>query len=135
MRFAMNATIRMNRAIDINKDFISPGSYTIISDDKPYTFDFYASASELDKQDPCVVHIAAEDLDYDAFPEAVKIDKQVLSNITKISEFFIYTGEPDGSNCASPVELMEMFFTLEEPFEHIVVPKEVVHSATVSRGF
>ena len=131
----MNATIRMNREIDIYKDFISPGSYTIISNDKSHTFDFYACAAEVDEKDHCVVHVVAEDPDYDAFPDAIKITKQTLSNITKIPEFFVYTGEPDNPNCATPVELMEMIFTLEEPFEHIVVPQEVVQAATVSRGF
>ena len=135
MRFAMNATIRMNREIDINKDFISPGSYTIVSGNNPYTFDFYACAAEVDEKDHCVVYVVAEDLDYDAFPEAIKITKQILSSITEISEFFVYTGEPDDPNCAAPVELLEMIFALEEPFEFIVVPKEVVQSATVSRGF
>ena len=108
----MYATISFDRDIDEDKHYISPGGYEMTFVDKhglnPKTvsFDFFAYYANVDRKYPNVLHCEMEELDIDTFPEA-KFLKHFNGMVSKINEFYIYTGEPDEPEI-NPVELLEI---------------------------
>lgn len=97
--------IRFNRQVNPDKDFVSPGGYEMVIDGKSVRFDFTNYEGNVDKSDSSIVHMEATWLDTETFPESAKITKKMMKNITKISEFFVYTGEADETDL-QPVELL-----------------------------
>jgi hypothetical protein len=74
--------------------YISPGSYTFVSNGKSYQFDFFASEGGIDKDNPKVVHYHVFDFDGEY---SDNMDDFCADALEKIEEFFIYTGEYDDS--------------------------------------
>lgn len=74
--------------------YISPGSYTFVSNGKSYQFDFFASEGGIDKDNPKVVHYHVFDFDEEY---SDNMDDFCADALEKIEEFFIYTGEYDDS--------------------------------------
>ena len=94
MRFSMYATIRFNRPIDIDKDYISPGGYTIMSNGREYQFDFEDYEGRVDKDESDLLHIECRHPDAYSFADIANITEDTLAGIKEFTEFFIYIGEP-----------------------------------------
>lgn len=124
----------MDRPIDKDLDYISAGSYSILSNHMLYRFDFMDCDITIDDDDPSIIYIHGEHLDYDTFPLAENITENVLESISNITEFFVYTGEPD-EDCAEPIELMGCIFDITNSDKEIVVPDDICKGAYITRGF
>lgn len=134
MNFEMYAKVKMSRPIDAKKDVLSAGGYSIMSKHKIFRFDFVEYLINVDDFDASIIHISARYPDIDTFPVMSEITAEVLSSITNITEFFIYTGEPDEDG-AIPTELLECEFEISATGEKIAVPEEVCRGAYITRGF
>jgi hypothetical protein len=99
--------IRFDRPINPKQHYISPGGYEVeLKSGRKIQFDFYLYWGYVDKEDPTVLHIVNRILDEDAFPEALDLDS-VVSQISKIIECYIYTGEEEkGDFEIHPIEIL-----------------------------
>lgn len=89
----MYISLLMDRPIDKEKHYISPGGYEFNFNGKNIPFDFCTSAGSVCKN-PRMIEFELSDLDLDSFPEAKKLlTKSNLKNVRKIEEFYVYTGE------------------------------------------
>ena len=86
--FRMCADVKMNRAVDPNKDYISPGGYCMKMGDKFIPFDFEESATSIDKSNPEIIHIEQKNPDYDSFPLLKEVTKEMIERITEIQEIY-----------------------------------------------
>lgn len=108
----MYAKIKFDREIDVEKHYISLGGYemTFVDDHglnpKTSGFDFFTFTGTIDEEDPTVLHCDMYELDVDTFPRASFLE-HFSGNITKINEFYIYTGEDDDPEI-NPVELLSL---------------------------
>lgn len=97
--------IKFDRPINSRQHYISPGGYEVELDSgRKIQFDFYDYWGYVDNDDPTILHVKNRTLDVDAFPHAEDLDK-VVSQISKIVECYIYTGE-DGDAEIHPVEIL-----------------------------
>ncbi len=72
--------------------YISLGGYEVIAGGKNYQFDFTSSERCIDSEHPEIVEFYLRDEDNNAFPEVAEL-KNHLSEISKIEDFYVYTGE------------------------------------------
>ena len=132
LTFRMQATVKMNRAVDKENDYISPGGYEFVMNGKNVQFDFEESQTMIDKEDPSIIHIMHKNPDYNSFEDLLSLLKNDLENVTEIPEFFVYTGEP-GETDLMPVSLLDCSFVLPyADFEQIDVPKSVCEKAVLA---
>lgn len=94
----MYAKIRFNRNIDLKKDFISPGGYEMIMGNKSIQFDFQSYWGNVDREDEACLHVKHRYLDVSSFPEVVHVTTNMITNISEINEFYVFTGEPEESD-------------------------------------
>ena len=104
----MCADIKFDRPLDPRNHHISPGSYRMVAEGMEYEFDFYQFYGYRDKSDPTILHCTMEDLDTESFPDAKEFVKHI-DKIEKVSEFFVYTGEPDEEHII-PLEVLSVVF-------------------------
>lgn len=99
--------IKFDRVIDPKRHYISPGGYDVELDSgKKIQFDYYDYWAYVDDEDPTILNIHNRIIDTESFPDAVGLSESV-SNIAKINECFIYTGEPsEGDEEINPVEIL-----------------------------
>lgn len=129
MQFEMNAGIRFNRAIDVNKDYISPGGFSMIMRGTTIEFDFSQYSANVDQKDKCLVHVSFKYPDEEEFPDVKQITKDMLNDISKITEFFVYTGEAKETDLqAISLEYVSFVLTTEK-WEKIYVKQKVVREA------
>lgn len=129
--FRMYADVKMNRAVDPHKDYISPGGYCMKMGDKFIPFDFEESATSIDKNNPEIIHIEQKNPDYDSYPPLKEVTKEMIERITEIQEFFVYTGEP-GETDLKAVELLGCTFMLPyENWKEICLSEDVCKKAEV----
>lgn len=107
MRFSMYATLKFSRPIDAHNDYISPGGYEMISDDKLYQFDFENYRGKIDQDDKTLLHIECKYPDIDSFPDVADITPAILAQIEKFTEFFVYI---NSATKLTPIELVECNF-------------------------
>lgn len=81
--------LTFNREINPDKDFISPGGYEIVSNEKKYAFDFEKYYARIDEKDKTILHVWHKNLDTETFPEAKRMTPEILSKIDEISEFYL----------------------------------------------
>lgn len=126
-------SIKMDRPIDAEKHYISPGGY-YLSDDKgtEYPFDFYTYCGGISKRDPCVIDIEMRTLDTETFPDAVNLFDH-LSEIVAFPECYVYTGEQDDPKIH--VDSVKSF-TLEFAGQGVcgILPKTPYLTCSVSEG-
>ena len=94
----MEIQVKFNRPVDLEKDYIVPGGYSMTMDGKDVEFDFCQSSSGISNEDSSVVIFSVTDMDYASFPGLKKLRIKDLKNISSISECFVYTGEPGESD-------------------------------------
>lgn len=95
---AMIFTLQMDREIDKDKHYISPGGYEFKSskNDESLQFDFCTYAGYVDVNDKTKILFECEFLDDESFPSIYeKLTKSFCEDITEIVEFYIYTGEDE----------------------------------------
>ena len=98
---------KFNREIDKEKDYISPGGFSVIIDGKEIDFDFQDSYSYIDKNDKRYCEFEMINPDLDSFNNISLITKDSVKNISKITECYVYTGESDETDLF--VESIESF--------------------------
>lgn len=87
--------VKFDRPIDKDNDFISPGGYAIeLKDGRTIRFDFLDYEGYIDPEDHSVLHIIHSNLDIAVFPESKDLLNLKVEDIKRISECYIYTGEP-----------------------------------------
>lgn len=93
----MSMVLTMDRPIDKEKHYISPGSYQMLFETgQSVQFDFLDSCRQVDSDDPTKVAFEVYNLDKEAFPESVDLPKLLLnSKVIGIEDFFVYCGEDD----------------------------------------
>lgn len=129
--FRLNAGIRFNRNIDADKDYVSPGGFNFTMGGKEIEFDFAETWSCIDKNRKNVIAIGCKNPDYEEYPDLESITKEMLSNVTKINEFFVYTGESDETELR-PVELTYCYFEIiGENYARVAIPENVIKSAVL----
>ena len=94
----MEIQVKFNRPVDLEKDYIVPGGYSMTMDGKDVEFDFCQCSSGISNEDSSVVIFSVTDMDYASFPDLKKLRIKDLKNISSISECFVYTGEPGESD-------------------------------------
>lgn len=129
----MYADVRMNRPVNRDKDYISPGGYEMAMNGKCIQFDFEKYEVWVDDKDSSIVHIMGKNPDYDEFEELDNITVSDLCNVSSITEFFIYTGEP-GETDLKPVKLLNCTFAFIpcDEWKQTSVSRDVVKNATVA---
>ena len=98
MVIEMELQVKFNRPVDLEKDYIVPGGYSMIMDGKEVEFDFCQCSSGISNEDSSVVIFSVTGMDYDSFPALRKLRIKDLKNISSIRECFVYTGEPGESD-------------------------------------
>ena len=98
MIIEMELQVKFNRPVDLEKDYIVPGGYSMIMDGKKVEFDFCHCSSGISNDDSSVVIFSVTGMDYDSFPTLRKLRIKDLKNISSIGECFVYTGEPGESD-------------------------------------
>ncbi len=91
-------TLQMDREIDKDKHYISPGGYEFKSskNDKSLQFDFCEDSGYVDANDKTKILFECEFLDNESFPSIYEeLTKSFCENIDEIVEFYIYTGEDE----------------------------------------
>lgn len=127
--FRMYADVKMNRPVDRNKDYISPGGYEMIMNGKTIKFDFLEYVISIDEKDQSIIHIEHRKPDSEEFEDLDKVVVDDLYNVTSITDFFIYTGEP-GESDLKPIELLDVHFVLLYEFsKQISIPDSVLKAA------
>lgn len=117
LTFRLYQSVKFNRPIDKEKDFISPGGYELKMKDKDGTektvqFDFEDFEGGVNENDPCVLDCMQKNPDYNTFPDLKTVTKHMLQNVTEVVEWFIYTGEPEDTDLLIPVEVTDASFVI-----------------------
>lgn len=130
--FRMYADVKMNRSVDSEADYISPGGYAMRMGDRLIRFDFKESCTSVDKKDDSIIHIEHRDPDFDVFDDLRYVTPDLLRRVSDISEFFIYTGEK-GETDLKPVQLLNCTFCLPyNDYKNIGVASTVCKEAIVT---
>jgi len=90
----MYISILMDRPIDKDLHYISPGGFAFDFGGKVIEFDFVCYAGSINQENPRLVDFVMMDLDISSFPDAkILNNKESLEDIRGIDECFVYTGE------------------------------------------
>lgn len=119
--FRLYQSVRFNRPVNKQKDFMSPGGYVLrVKDEdgseKTVTFDFEDYEGSVDKDNPSVIHCVQKNPDYSCYEDLNIVNEHMLRNIVSVEDWFIYTGEPedveDDEEPLKPVEVLEAGFEI-----------------------
>ena len=126
MIIEMELQVKFNRPVDLEKDYIVPGGYSMIMDGKEVEFDFCYSSSGISNEDSSVVIFSVTGMDYDSFPDLKKLGLKDLKNISSIRECFVYTGEP-GESDLKVESIKNILFILPHNKPWVIdVPKKLI---------
>ena len=123
---AMISVAQMDREIDTNKHYISPGGYEFKFGKESVQFDFCEYAGYVDSDDKTKILFESIILDTTAFPDCKsKLTKEFCSNIDNIEEFYIYTGEYNDPEIF-PIKILEISLLFSDGTK-IDIKKEVIN--------
>ena len=126
MVIEMELQVKFNRPVDLEKDYIVPGGYSMIMDGKEVEFDFCQCSSGISNEDSSVVIFSVTGMDYDSFPALRKLRIKDIKNISSIGECFVYTGEP-GESDLKVESIKNILFILPHNKPWIIdVPKKLI---------
>ena len=126
MIIEMELQVKFNRPVDLEKDYIVPGGYSMIMDGKEVEFDFCHSSSGISNEDSSVVIFSVTGMDYDSFPGLKDLGLKDLKNISSIMECFVYTGEP-GESDLKVESIKNILFILPHNKPWVIdVPKKLI---------
>ena len=118
LTFRLYQSVKFNRPVDKDTDYISPCGYELKMTDedgveKSVQFDFEDYEGDIDDKDSNVVNVMQKNPDYSTFPALNTVTEHMLRNITEVVEWFIYTGEPgETENPLVPVEVHDAYFEI-----------------------
>lgn len=126
MVIEMELQVKFNRPVDLEKDYIVPGGYSMIMDGKEVEFDFCQCSSGISNEDSSVIIFSVTGMDYDSFPALRKLRIKDLKNISSIRECFVYTGEP-GESDLEVESIKKILFILPHNKPWVIdVPKKLI---------
>lgn len=86
-------TLEMDREIDYDKHFITPGGYYMTDKNgREYAFDFFNTSGMKWSKNPFRIEYTCDGLDLDAFPNGNEIGNH-LDSIVSFPECYVWTGE------------------------------------------
>lgn len=138
--FRMYQTIRFNRPIDEDKDYISAGGYEIVvqdndGNDKTIQFDFYDFEGSIDEENPCVFNVMQKDPDYETFPDLDILTKEMLENIIQVNEWYIGLDYDDEGEELIPEEITDVCFVFPyDDREEIYMDEALCESIEITTG-
>lgn len=108
--------IKMDRPIDIDKHYISPGGYEVsLSNGQSILFDFRTYEGNVDEHDSSILHCTLTNLDTDSFRNACDIFK-FATHINKITECYVYTGDDDDEDAIINIEKLLSFEIIDTDY-------------------
>ena len=109
----MYATLQMDREIDPNMHYISIGGFEFLfRNGVNIGFDFNNSIANV-QRDPTVIKFECDDLDCDSFPEAALLGMLLSdSEVDRIEEFYVYTGEREEPEI-NPEKILSLSFCVD----------------------
>lgn len=131
LMFEMYADVKMNRPVDLEKDYISPGGYAMKMGNKTIHFDFEEYDVYVDRKDNSIIHIEQCNPDYSEFEDLEEVTENLLKRVIDIPEFFIFTGEP-GETDLKPVKLLSCTFCLPYEDKRFGIPTSVCRKAVLA---
>lgn len=114
--YAMNYTLEMDRPVDFEKHYISPGSYELEKDGRVCRIDFYGT--EISKRSEKILSFQVKDFDEEyARDNDFKNEFDDYKDIFNFhyKEFFIFTGEYDDEeiNVSKLINLTYTFYDVD----------------------
>lgn len=135
--FRMYFTVKMNRPVDRDKDFISPDFFEMTMGGKSIIFDFHEFCGKIDENDKTLVDFELKNPDYETFRDLKKVTIGMLQDVSQITEFAIDTDilGPEDTDLR-PMKLERVSFLLPyDDWATINVPAEVVDAANAANVF
>ena len=110
----MYATLQMDREIDPTRHYISIGGFEFrFRNSVTIGFDFNSSIANV-QRDPTAIKFECDDLDCDSFPEAALLGMMLSdSEVKRIEEFYVYTGEREEPEI-NPEKILSLSFCVDE---------------------
>ena len=109
----MYATLQMDREIDPNRHYIGIGGFEFcFRNGVNIGFDFNSSIANVQKN-PTTIKFECDDLDCDSFPEAALLEMLLSdSEVDRIEEFYVYTGEREEPEI-NPEKILSLSFCVD----------------------
>lgn len=109
----MYATLQMDREIDPNRHYIGIGGFEFcFINGVNIGFDFNSSIANVQKN-PTTIKFECDDLDCDSFPEAALLGMMLSdSEVKRIEEFYVYTGEREEPEI-NPEKILSLSFCVD----------------------
>lgn len=127
MGLYMSFTVTMDRPIEKGKHYLDPGGYEVVINGKTVEFDFENSVGSVDPENPCKITFTTERLDLSCFPEAkMLMDKENVRAISRIEDFYVYTGEKNEDPEINVVSIDAISFGSDGWDEDVDVPESVL---------
>lgn len=119
--------VKFKRAVDGQKDNISPGGYEMIMNGRSVQFDFCTSHADVSQYNPAIVDFTLNDADITAFPDFANVTEDDLNNISSVTDCYVYTGEDEETDL-EPVSIKKLSFLIVSPSKvvKIAVPDQVI---------
>lgn len=105
----MSLELQMDRPINKEMHYISPGGFEVIANGVSYQFDFNTSVGVIDDKRNDVIKFNLIDPDYESFPDMIDFESHV-NEITNLVECFVYTGE-HGEAEINPIRILDITLT------------------------
>lgn len=109
----MYVTLQMDREIDPTRHYISIGGFEFcFKKGIKIWFDFNSSIANVQKN-PTTIKFECDDLDCDSFPEAALLGMMLSdSEVKRIEEFYVYTGEREEPEI-NPEKILSLSFCVD----------------------
>ena len=109
----MYVTLQMDREIDPTMHYISIGGFEFcFKKGIKIGFDFNSSIANVQKN-PTTIKFECDDLDCDFFPEAALLGMMLSdSEVKRIEEFYVYTGEREEPEI-NPEKILSLSFCVD----------------------
>ena len=113
MKMTMYVTLQMDREIDPTRHYISIGGFEFcFKKGIKIWFDFNSSIANVQKN-PTTIKFECDDLDCDSFPEAALLGMMLSdSEVKRIEEFYVYTGEREEPEI-NPEKILSLSFCVD----------------------
>ena len=127
----MYATLQMDREIDPNRHYIGIGGFEFcFRNGVNIGFDFNSSIANVQKN-PTTIKFECDDLDCDSFPEAALLGMMLSdSEVKRIEEFYVYTGEREEPEI-NPEKILSLSFCVDERM--VDIPDSIIQKYEFTR--
>lgn len=122
MKLEMIYDLVCNKEINVEKDYVSVGGYSVRIGGRDIDFDFDSYSYDVLESDHRYLHVECSSLDVNTFPDAADLTEDMLNNIELFSEFYL-----ESDNEIIPVRLEGLIFVLpDDGYRRIGVPRSVL---------